>query len=134
MEEYQKYIMHDMTLERRFQPILVNEPNAAETLEMLKGLKVRYEAHHQVTYSDESLKAAVTLSDTHLADRHFPDKAIDLIDEAGAMVRLASIKRAPEDHTTVPVVSAQDINTIIKQLTDDLVAFGGDSHQKNVQA
>ena len=134
MVEYQKYILHDMTLERRFQPILVNEPNAAETLEMLKGLKVRYENHHQVTYSDDALSAAVTLSDTNLVDRHFPDKAIDLIDEAGAMVRLAAIKDAPDDHTTIPVVTPHDIDTIIKQLTDDLVAFSDDSHHKNVQA
>jgi len=134
MEEYQKYIVHDMTLERRFQPILVNEPNATETLEMLKGLKVRYETHHQVTYSDEALNAAVTLADRQLVDRHFPDKAIDLIDEAGAMVRLSSIKKAPDDHTTIPVVTAHDIEMIVKQMTVDLVTFSDDSSHKNVQA
>lgn len=134
MEEYQKYIIHDLTLERRFQPILVNEPNAAETLEMLKGLKARYETHHQVTYSDEALKSAVTLSEKQLVDRHFPDKAIDLIDEAGAMVRLAAIKRSPNDVSSIPTVTPKDIEAIVKELTDDLVAFGDDPIQKNVQA
>ncbi len=134
MEEYKKYIEHDMTLERRFQPILVNEPNAQETLEMLKGLKTRYEKHHQVTYSDEALTAAVTLADKHLVDRYFPDKAIDLIDEAGAMVRLAAIKTPSADLSAIPTVTADDIAIIVKQWTDDLAAFGGDSHLKNVQA
>jgi ATP-dependent Clp protease ATP-binding subunit ClpC len=87
LEEYRR-IEKDAALARRFQPILVPEPSVADTLEILRGLRDRYEAHHQVRYTDEALAAAVELSDRYLTDRRLPDKAIDLIDQAGARVKL----------------------------------------------
>jgi len=89
LEEYRR-IEKDAALSRRFQPILVPEPTTADAVEILRGLRDRYEAHHQVRYSDEALVAAVELSDRYLTDRRLPDKAIDLIDQAGARVRLRS--------------------------------------------
>lgn len=90
LEEYRRYIEKDAALARRFQPILVAEPTAADAVEILRGLRDRYEAHHQVRYSDEALIAAVELSDRYLTERFLPDKAIDLMDQAGARVRLRS--------------------------------------------
>lgn len=87
LEEYRR-IEKDAALARRFQPILVPEPTVADTIEILRGLRDRYEAHHQVRYTDEALVSAVELSDRYLTDRRLPDKAIDLIDQAGARVRL----------------------------------------------
>ncbi|MFG2283007.1 ATP-dependent Clp protease ATP-binding subunit [Streptomyces asoensis] len=89
LEEYRR-IEKDAALARRFQPILVPEPSVADALEILRGLRDRYEAHHQVRYTDEALVAAVELSDRYLTDRRLPDKAIDLIDQAGARVRLGA--------------------------------------------
>ena len=88
MDDYRKYIEHDAALERRFQPVHVDQPNVEETIQILHGLKSRYEAHHGVTYTDEAIKAAAELSARYVADRFLPDKAIDLIDEAGSRVRL----------------------------------------------
>ncbi|GAA3753954.1 ATP-dependent Clp protease ATP-binding subunit ClpC [Spinactinospora alkalitolerans] len=88
VDEYRQNIEKDAALERRFQPILVSEPDVTDTIEILRGLRDRYEAHHQVRFSDESLVAAAELSDRYLTDRFLPDKAIDLIDQAGARVRL----------------------------------------------
>ncbi|QGV81905.1 ATP-dependent Clp protease ATP-binding subunit [Streptomyces ficellus] len=88
MEEYRRYVEKDAALARRFQPILVPEPNPEDAVEILRGLQDRYEAHHQVRYTDEALLAAVELSDRYLTERFLPDKAIDLIDQAGARVRL----------------------------------------------
>ncbi|WP_189552067.1 ATP-dependent Clp protease ATP-binding subunit [Streptomyces lavendofoliae] len=88
MEEYRRYIEKDAALARRFQPILVPEPSPEDALEILRGLQDRYEAHHQVRYTDEALLAAVELSDRYVTERFLPDKAIDLIDQAGARVRL----------------------------------------------
>jgi len=127
LDEYRKYIEHDTTLERRFQPVPVEEPTPEQTLEMLKGLKIRYENHHDVTYSDEALAASVTLADQFLVDRFFPDKAIDLLDEAGAMVRLAVIKHPDTPSAPRPVVTKRDVETIVKEWTNDLVAFRDDS-------
>ncbi|MFG3206386.1 ATP-dependent Clp protease ATP-binding subunit [Streptomyces sp. NPDC048192] len=89
LEEYRR-IEKDAALARRFQPVLVPEPTAEDTIEILRGLRDRYEAHHQVRYTDEALVAAVELSDRYLTDRRLPDKAIDLIDQAGARVRLGA--------------------------------------------
>ncbi|MFF3942881.1 ATP-dependent Clp protease ATP-binding subunit [Streptomyces phaeofaciens] len=89
LEEYRR-IEKDAALARRFQPILVPEPSPADAIEILRGLRDRYEAHHQVRYTDEALVAAVELSDRYLTDRRLPDKAIDLIDQAGARVRLGA--------------------------------------------
>ena len=91
LDEYRKYIERDPALERRFQPIVVEEPSQDSTLQILYGLKERYEKHHDITYTDEALKAAVTLSTRYIADRYLPDKAIDLIDEAGARKHIQAI-------------------------------------------
>ncbi|MDD4171290.1 MAG: ATP-dependent Clp protease ATP-binding subunit, partial [Syntrophomonas sp.] len=90
LNEYRKYIEKDAALERRFQPIKVEEPNTEESIEILKGLRDRYEAHHGVKISDEAIEAAVRLSTRYITDRFLPDKAIDLIDEAASRVRLAN--------------------------------------------
>ncbi len=90
LDEYRKNIERDAALARRFQPILVPEPTVDDTIGILRGLRDRYEAHHQVRYSDEALVAAAELSDRYITDRFLPDKAIDLIDQAGARVRLRS--------------------------------------------
>lgn len=95
LDEYRKYIEKDAALERRFQPIQVNEPTAAESIQILKGLRDRYEAHHRVSITDEAIDAAVKLSDRYISDRFLPDKAIDLIDEAGSKVRLRSYTTPP---------------------------------------
>ncbi|KAB8163464.1 AAA domain-containing protein [Streptomyces sp. 3MP-14] len=90
LEEHRRYIEKDAALARRFQPILVPEPTTDDAVTILRGLRDRYEAHHQVRYSDEALLAAVQLSDRYLTDRFLPDKAIDLIDQAGARVRMSA--------------------------------------------
>ncbi|MEV4003769.1 ATP-dependent Clp protease ATP-binding subunit [Actinomadura sp. NPDC049753] len=92
IDEYRRNIEKDAALERRFQPILVPEPSADDSIEILRGLRDRYEAHHQVRFTDEALVAAVDLSSRYLTDRFLPDKAIDLIDQAGARVRLRSTR------------------------------------------
>ena len=96
IDEYRKYIEKDSALERRFQPIMVGEPNKEETLEILKGLRDKYEAHHRVKISDEALEAAVELSDKFITDRFMPDKAIDLMDEAAAKIRIENLVAPPD--------------------------------------
>jgi len=88
LDDYRKYVERDAALERRFQPILVEEPSVDDTLEILNGIKGRYEEHHQLTISDEALSSAATLSSRYIPDRFLPDKAIDLIDEAASRVRI----------------------------------------------
>ena len=95
LDEYRKYIEKDAALERRFQPIQVDEPTVEETIQIIKGLRDRYEAHHRVKISDEAVEAAAKLSDRYISDRFLPDKAIDLIDEAGSKVRLRSYTVPP---------------------------------------
>ncbi len=89
LDEFRKYIEKDPALERRFASVFVNEPTVDETIEMLRGLKRRYEEHHNITYTDDSIKAAARLSQRYVTDRHLPDKAIDLIDEAASKLRVA---------------------------------------------
>ena len=96
LEEYRKYLEKDSALERRFQPVQVNEPTVAETILILKGLRDRYEIHHQVTFTDGSLVSAANLADRYISDRFLPDKAIDLIDEAGSRMRLKRKALGPE--------------------------------------
>lgn len=96
INEYRKYIEKDAALERRFQPVMVGEPTEEEAVEILKGLRDRYEAHHKVKITDEAIEAAVKLSSRYIADRFLPDKAIDLIDEAASRVRLRAYT-APDD-------------------------------------
>ena len=95
LDEYRKYIEKDAALERRFQPITVDEPTAEESVQILKGLRDRYEAHHRVSITDAAIEAAVKFSDRYISDRFLPDKAIDLIDEAGSKVRLRSYTTPP---------------------------------------
>ena len=95
-DEYRKYIEKDAALERRFQPIQVHEPTIAETIEILKGLRDRYENHHHVTITDNALQSAAEMSARYIQDRHLPDKAIDLIDEAGARLRIKRLTEPPE--------------------------------------
>lgn len=106
INEYRKYIEKDAALERRFQPVMINEPTQEETVEILKGLRDRYEAHHKVKITNESIEAAVELSSRYIADRFLPDKAIDLIDEAASKVRLRNFT-APD--------SVKDIEDKIKK-------------------
>ncbi len=108
LDEYRKHVEKDPALERRFQPIMVAEPTVEETLAILRGLRDRYEAHHSVEITDEAIEAAVRLSDRFVADRFLPDKAIDLIDEAGSRVRLRAFTAPPD---------LKDLEKQLEQLT-----------------
>ncbi|MEP6697555.1 MAG: ATP-dependent Clp protease ATP-binding subunit, partial [Pseudonocardiales bacterium] len=96
LDEYRKHLEKDAALERRFQPIQVGEPNVAHTIEILKGLRDRYEAHHRVSITDSALVAAASLADRYISDRFLPDKAIDLIDEAGSRMRIRRMTAPPD--------------------------------------
>ncbi|MDA8038766.1 MAG: ATP-dependent Clp protease ATP-binding subunit, partial [Actinomycetota bacterium] len=96
LDEYRKHLEKDAALERRFQPIKVEEPSLAHTIEILQGLRDRYEQHHQVTITDQALVAAANLADRYISDRYLPDKAIDLIDEAGSRLRIRRMSTPPE--------------------------------------
>ena len=96
LDEYRKYIEKDAALERRFQTIIIDPPTVAETIEILKGLRDRYEAHHKVKFLDEALEAAAKLSERYVSGRFLPDKAVDLIDEAGSRARLSVLTRPPD--------------------------------------
>ncbi len=96
LDEYRKHIEKDAALERRFQPVKVEEPTVAHTIEILKGVRDKYEAHHRVTITDQALVAAANLADRYISDRHLPDKAIDLIDEAGSRLRIKRMTTPPD--------------------------------------
>nr|MDK8532781.1 ATP-dependent Clp protease ATP-binding subunit [Gleimia europaea] len=96
LEEYRKHIEKDAALERRFQPVKVEQPSVEETIAILKGLRDRYEAHHRIIISDEALAAAAQMADRYISDRFMPDKAIDLVDEAGARMRIRRMTAPPE--------------------------------------
>jgi ATP-dependent Clp protease ATP-binding subunit ClpC len=96
LDEYRKHLEKDAALERRFQPIQVAEPSLAHTIEILKGLRDRYESHHKVSINDEAIVAAATLADRYISDRFLPDKAIDLLDEAGSRLRIRRMTAPPE--------------------------------------
>jgi ATP-dependent Clp protease ATP-binding subunit ClpC len=96
LDEYRKHLEKDAALERRFQPIQVAEPSLAHTIEILKGLRDKYEAHHRISITDRALVAAATLADRYISDRYLPDKAIDLIDEAGARMRIRRMTAPPD--------------------------------------
>lgn len=108
LDEYRKHIERDAALERRFQPIMVGEPSVEETIEILHGLRDRYEQHHRVKISDAALTAAAQLSDRYISDRYLPDKAIDLIDEAGSRLRLRNSQLPP---------AAKELNQELRQVT-----------------
>src|SRR5437588_5939355 len=119
--EYRKHVERDAPLERRFQPIQLAEPTVADTVEILKGLRGRYEGHHRVTITDSALVAAASLADRYIADRHLPDKAIDLIDEAGSRVHLHRLHTAAESAAEgvdeVDVVDEESIAEILSGWT-----------------
>jgi ATP-dependent Clp protease ATP-binding subunit ClpC len=96
LDEYRKHLEKDAALERRFQPIKVEEPTVPHTIEILKGLRDRYEAHHRVTITDQAIVAAANMADRYISDRHLPDKAIDLIDEAGSRLRIRRMQAPPD--------------------------------------
>jgi len=96
LDEYRKHIEKDAALERRFQPIQVDEPSIEDTVEILRGLRDRYETHHRVSITDEALQGAATMADRYISDRFLPDKAVDLIDEAGARLRIQRMSTPPE--------------------------------------
>ncbi|MBU3111741.1 ATP-dependent Clp protease ATP-binding subunit [Clostridium lacusfryxellense] len=140
IDEYRKHIEKDSALERRFQPIIVGEPSKEEAIQILKGLRDKYEAHHRVKITDAAIEAAVSLSHRYIADRYLPDKAIDLIDEAGAKVRIQNLTTPPnlknlEDEIDkiskekADAISVQDfekaarIRDTEKQLKDKLYDF-----------
>jgi ATP-dependent Clp protease ATP-binding subunit ClpC len=110
LDEYRKYIEKDSALERRFQTIVVEPPSKAEALEILRGLRDRYESHHRVQITDEALEAAIEFSDRYITGRCLPDKAIDVIDEAGARVRLKAMTRPPD---------LKDLDDQIERLNQD---------------
>ncbi len=115
LDEYRQYIERDAALERRFQPVMVGEPTVEETIEILRGLRGRYEQHHRLAISDQALEAAAKLSDRYISDRYLPDKAIDLIDEAGSRVRLRHSSSASE--LKQPLVEAEDIAQVVSAWT-----------------
>ncbi len=110
LDEYRKHIERDAALERRFQPVMVGEPSVDETIEILYGLRERYEQHHKLKISDESLVSAAKLSDRYISDRYLPDKAIDLIDEAGSRVRLINSQLPP---------AAKELDKELRQILKD---------------
>ncbi|WP_138505309.1 ATP-dependent Clp protease ATP-binding subunit [Nostoc sp. PA-18-2419] len=110
LDEYRKHIERDAALERRFQPVMVGEPTVDETIEILYGLRERYEQHHKLKISDEALVAAAKLSDRYISDRYLPDKAIDLVDEAGSRVRLINSQLPP---------AAKELDKELRQILKD---------------
>ncbi|MBI4055033.1 MAG: ATP-dependent Clp protease ATP-binding subunit [Elusimicrobia bacterium] len=118
LDEYRKYIEHDAALERRFQPIMVDPPSVENTIEILKGLKDRYESHHKVKFTDEALIAAAQLADRYITDRYLPDKAIDLMDESGSRARLQTTQTPPnlkEKETEIEEIVKQKNSSISSQ-------------------
>ena len=115
LDEYRQYIERDAALERRFQPVMVGEPTVEETIEILRGLRGRYEQHHRLAIRDQALEAAAKLSDRYISDRYLPDKAIDLIDEAGSRVRLRH--SSPTSELKQPLVEAEDIAQVVEAWT-----------------
>ena len=110
IDEYRKFIEKDKALERRLQPVFIGEPSVESTIEMLRGLRPRYEAHHKIKISDEALEAAARLSQRYISDRHLPDKAIDLIDEAASKIRIDTQSAPPE---------VKSLEQRLEQLTDE---------------
>ena len=109
--EYRKYVEKDAALERRFQPVMVEEPSSEETIEILKGVRHLYEEHHGITIPDEAVEACVNLSERYIADRFLPDKAIDLMDEAAAAIKLKDVKKITKDDS---------LNNRIEELSEEM--------------
>lgn len=119
LNEYRQYIERDAALERRFQPIMVGEPSVEETVEILSGLRRNYEEFHKVKYSDEAIEAAATLADRYISDRFLPDKAIDLIDEAGSRIHLRHSNqkstKAEEGESEAPIINPQSLVPVVDE-------------------
>ena len=115
-DEYRKYIEADKALERRFQPIMVNPPSVAQTVEILKGLRANYEAYHKVKITDSALEAAATLSDRYITGRSLPDKAIDLVDEAAAKIRVAYSSKNNNEKLEL-AISANEVAEVVSKWT-----------------
>ena len=132
LDDYRKYVERDAALERRFQPVLVEEPSVEESLEILKGIKERYEEHHKLTISDEALNSAVTMAARYIPDRFLPDKAIDLVDEAASRVRIR--------HRTVPMTlkDARRLEDSVRRDKDSALAtqqydYASELRQREIQ-
>ncbi len=121
LDEYRQYIEKDGALERRFQSVMVKEPTVEDTIEILQGLRSRYEEHHRLTISDEALEAAARLSDRYISDRYLPDKAIDLIDEAGSRLRLRYSQQSSDaevnSKTEMPPLGVEDVAQVLSAWT-----------------
>ena len=116
LDDYKKYVERDPALERRFQPVTVNEPTTEETVEILRGIKIKFEEHHAVTIEDEALQAAATLASRFIADRFLPDKAIDLMDEAGSRVRIRT------SGTPLSVKESQKVLETVRREKDEAIS------------
>src|SRR5207253_9721357 len=115
VEEYRKHIEKEAALERRFQPVMVDEPSAEEAIEMLRIVRPNYELHHSVSITDEAIEAAVKLSDRYINDRFLPDKAIDVMDEAGSALRLEATEKGLVSPTMVADLEAELIDIQAKK-------------------
>ena len=132
IKEYRKFIEKDAALERRFQSVMVNEPSVSETIEILKGLRYKYEEHHHAQISDEAIKAASELSSRYLTNRFLPDKAIDVIDEAGARSRIASMTRPPDlkdQEKNIAAVKKKKEESIRAQKFEEAASFRDEERQ-----
>lgn len=118
-EEYLKFIKKDATLDRRLHPILVDEPTAEETLEILKGIRSKYEDYHKVKISDEAIHEAVEIAAKNIKNKSFPDKAIDFLDEAASMVSLEKVEGEISD--TIPIVTKEHIRKILKEMQEEKI-------------
>lgn len=118
-DEYLKFIKQDATLDRRLHPILIDEPTAKETTDILYGIKKKYEDYHRVKISDEAIAEAIKISEENIKDKSFPDKAIDLVDEACSMVSLAKVEGIVQD--AVPVVKGKHIREIFREMLDEKI-------------
>jgi ATP-dependent Clp protease ATP-binding subunit ClpC len=125
LNEYKKYVEKDAALERRFQTIFVDQPGTEETIKILKGIKTRYEEHHNVTYTDRSLELAVSLSHRYISDRFLPDKAIDLIDEAGSRKRI---------HNSIRPKELADLEREIERLTEEKISLVNNQNYEKAAA
>ena len=132
LAEYRKYIEKDSALDRRFQSVKVDAPSVEDTILILKGIRSKYEDHHKVKFTDEALETAVKLSERYITDRFLPDKAIDVLDEAGARARIESLKRPPEIeemNTTIEEVCTKKENAIGKQHFEEAARFRDEEKQ-----
>ena len=132
LNEYRKFIEKDSALDRRFQSVKVEAPNIDDTILILKGIRVKYEEHHKAVFTDESLEASAKLSDRYITSRHLPDKAIDVMDEAGSRARIASLNRPPEIETLskqIEEVCSKKEEAISKQHFEEAAKFRDEEKQ-----